>query len=135
MKKIIVLISLFVPLCLLAATHIEVYYLTANAYCPSVEEIEHETQTVLENEFKQQLTDSTIVTKKFNIFDPSWQDFTRKWEISTNGIMLLAYENGEPRKIDLNEIAFSNVPSDVDNYRKTIKDTIYKLLLQKPQAR
>ncbi len=108
---------------------IEVVYLTANAYCPSVDQIEFETKYVLEYEYKAYKDAGIITESRLNIFDESSQEFVRKWEISTNGIIIILHSNKGAQKIDLIDMAFSNVPSDIPNYRKEFSNTITKAII------
>lgn len=107
---------------------INVVYLTANAYCPSVEQIENATKAVLDSLYKKEKASGVIVEKKLNIMEDANQDFIHKWEISTNGLVLLVQDNENTNKVDLNDFAFSNVPSDVPFFKKGFATKIDSIL-------
>lgn len=129
MKKIILsTVLLFIMLNINAQKRIDIYYLTANAYCPSVDQIENETKVVLDSLFKAELADSSIVTHKINIMEPTNKEFVNKWNIYTNGLLFLYTKDGNTTKIDMNDFAFTNVPGDIPNYHKELAKQIKDLL-------
>ncbi|MBO4332866.1 MAG: hypothetical protein J5875_06835 [Paludibacteraceae bacterium] len=111
-----------------AEKKIEVIYLTANAYCPSVEQIENEAKTVIDSLYKTEKANGTIIERKLNIMEEANQDFIHKWEISTNGLILLVHDDNTTKKVDLNDFAFSNVPSDIPFFKNGFAEKIKEAL-------
>lgn len=111
-----------------AERKIEVIYLTANAYCPSVEQIEREAKVVIDSLYKTEKENGVIIERKLNIMEDANQDFIHKWEISTNGLVLLVHDNATCEKVDLNDFAFSNVPSDIPFFKNGFAEKIKDLL-------
>lgn len=130
MKKALLFI-IFIATCItsaLAENTIEVVYLTANAYCPSVEQIAKETKTVLDSLYTKEKETGIITESTYNIMEEKNQDFIHKWEICTNGLILLVHRDDKCEKVDLNDFAFSNVPSDTPYFRKEFANKINVIL-------
>ena len=122
------LLSIFIFFQVFAQTHIDVYYLSANAYCPSVEMIENEAKSVLSEYYKEELENKTIQEKHLNIMEDSSKNFTSKWEIYTNGLILLVEKDTLTFKVDLNDFAFTNIPARPNEFKQGLKTTIDGLL-------
>ncbi len=129
--KLLLFLGLLISFSCKAEKSIDVIYLTANAYCPSVEEIEREAKSVIDSLFIVEKTNGTIIERKLNIMEEANQDFIHKWEISTNGLVLLVHNNGVTEKVDLNDFAFSNVPSDIPFFKKGFAEKIKEILTSK----
>lgn len=130
MKKMVSMLLLISSLICNAENNkkIEIVYLTANAYCPSVEQIEIHTKQVVDSLFGKEKDNGTIIEKKLNIFDDKNQDFIHKWEISTNGLVFIVSNGDKKEKVDLNDFAFSYVPSDITYYKKELENKIKSIL-------
>lgn len=129
-KRLLLLFMLICPLLCKAETKdkIEIIYLTANAYCPSVEQIENEAKKVIDSLYVNEKKNGTIIESKLNIMEEKNQDFIHKWEISTNGLIFLVTRNGITEKVDLNDFAFSNVPSDIPFFKEGLAKNISTIL-------
>ena len=126
--RLMLLLGLFSFFSIRAEKRIEVIYLTANAYCHSVEQIEKEAKSVIDSLFVTEKNSGTIVERKLNIMEEANQDFIHKYEISTNGLIFLVHDNEKCEKIDLNDFAFSNVPSDIPAFKKGLAGKIQDIL-------
>ena len=114
-----------------AEQHIDIYYLTARDSCPTVNLIEKITNNILQQNYDYEIQNKIIVKHKINIFENKNQEFVKKWDIYTNGIMLLHSINNDTTKLDLNDLAFSNIPSDSANYKKEFIKLIEEFLNKK----
>lgn len=130
MKKTLSLLLLLSSLVIKAESNksIEIVYLTANAYCPSVEQIETYTKQVVDSLFSAEKRAGTIIESKLNIFEEKNQDFIHKWEISTNGLVIIVTTGEKKEKLDLNDFAFSYVPSDIPFFKKELENKINLIL-------
>lgn len=110
---------------------LEIYYLTASEECPSVREIAYYTKQVVDSLYSSEIKSGTIVEKTINILETENQNFCDKWQIYTNGLMFLAYDITGARKIDMNDFAFSHVPSDINEFKRGIEKEINMFLYQR----
>ena len=130
MKRYLLLLTQLIICQFLLAnnTVLEIYYFYSDHYCPSDEQIQLETKKVVESAFAKELEEGKIVLKNLNFMAPENQAIAEKFEIGWSSLIFNKKENGKEEVINLNDFAFTNVPSDPEKFKTGLEQKIKELL-------
>ena len=109
-------------------TVIEIYYFYSDHYCPSDVQIQQETRTIVESAFAKELEEGKIVLKYLNFMSPENQVVAEKFEIGWSSLIINKRGNGQEEAINMNDFAFTNVPSNPEKFKAGLEEKIRELL-------
>jgi len=130
MKRFLLLFAQLIICQLLLAnnTVLEIYYFYSDHHCISDEQIQLETKTVVESVFAKELEEGKIVLKYLNFMSPENQAIAEKFEIGWSSLIFNKKENENEEVINLNDFAFTNVPSNPEKFKTGLEQKIKELL-------
>ena len=94
-----------VPIALLQ-DGVEVLSFHSKQRCPTCIAIENETRNLLNSSFEQEMADSTIVLRVFDLSEKENQQIAEHYQVSFSSLILVKYVNGQPEVHNLTEYAF-----------------------------
>lgn len=96
--------------------------------CPTCIAIENETRNVLNSSFAQQLADSTVVFRVFDLSEKENQQIAEHYQVSFSSLILVKYDAGKPTVCDLTEYAFSKARVAPDEFKAELAGRLEALL-------
>lgn len=96
--------------------------------CPTCIAIENETRNVLNSSFAQEMADSTIVLRVFDLSEKENQQIAEHYQVSFSSLILVKYDAGKPTICDLTEYAFSKARVAPDEFKAELARRLEALL-------
>lgn len=96
--------------------------------CPTCIAIENETRNLLNSSFAQQLADSTVVFRVFDLSEKENQQIAEHYQVSFSSLILVKYDAGKPTVCDLTEYAFSKARVAPDEFKAELAGRLEALL-------
>lgn len=116
-----------VPIALLQ-DGVEVLSFHSKQRCPTCIAIENETRNLLNSSFAQQLADSTVVFRVFDLSEKENQQIAEHYQVSFSSLILVKYDGGKPTVCDLTEYAFSKARVAPDEFKAELAGRLEALL-------
>lgn len=96
--------------------------------CPTCIAIENETRNVLNSSFAQEMADSTIVLRVFDLSEKENQQIAEHYQVSFSSLILVKYVNGQPEVHNLTEYAFSKARVAPEEFKEELVERMEGLL-------
>ncbi len=130
MKRYLLLfVQLIICQCLLASDIVlEIYCFYSDHYCPTDVQIQQETKQVVEFFFTKEINEGKIVLKNLNFMSPENQAIAEKFEIGWSSLIFNKKDNGKEEVINMNDFAFTNIPSNPEKFKTGLEQKIRELL-------
>jgi hypothetical protein len=103
--------------------NVEVYYFHYSRRCATCNAVENETQKALDEYFKEELDNGSLVFLSVNVEEESNITLVELYQISGQALILVSGDE----KIDLTDKAFLNALTKPEKLRKAVKESIDKL--------
>ena len=116
-----------VPIALLQ-DGVEVLSFHSKQRCPTCIAIENETRNLLNSSFAQQLADSTVVFRVFDLSEKENQQIAEHYQVSFSSLILVKYVNGQPEVHNLTEYAFSKARVAPEEFKEELVERMEGLL-------
>lgn len=107
---------------------VEVLSFHSKQRCPTCIAIENETRNLLNSSFAQQLADSTVVFRVFDLSEKENQQIAEHYQVSFSSLILVKYDAGKPTVCDLTEYAFSKARAAPDEFKAELAGRLEALL-------
>lgn len=96
--------------------------------CPTCIAIENETRNALNSSFAQEMADSTIVLRVFDLSEKENQQIAEHYQVSFSSLILVKYVNGKPDVHNLTEYAFSKARTAPDEFKEELAKQLKDML-------
>ena len=116
-----------VPIALLQ-DGVEVLSFHSKQRCPTCIAIENETRNLLNSSFEQEMADSTIVLRVFDLSEKENQQIAEHYQVSFSSLILVKYVNGQPEVHNLTEYAFSKARVAPEEFKEELVERMEGLL-------
>ncbi len=103
---------------------LRVYYFHTTRRCPTCNSIETNVKDVLDNNFKNELTNGIINFQSLNIDEKNNEKIAEKYKVYGSALHFIKIDKNNEKDFDLTDYAFSNSKSNTEKFKKEIKDTI-----------
>ena len=135
MQKLLLLIVLFSSVLMInfsfaqtGTCKLKVLYFHATNRCPGCMAIENKTKEVLEESFKTQVENGTIVFKSYNVDDAENKAISKKYKAYGPTLMLIEIDGKTEKEIDYTDTGFSYAKNEPDKYKTMLKQQIQDLI-------
>lgn len=96
--------------------------------CPTCIAIENETRDLLNSRFSQQLADSTMVFRVFDLSEEESRQIAEHYQVSFSSLILVKYEEGQSEMQNLTEYAFSKARVAPEEFKAELAERLEALL-------
>ena len=107
---------------------VEVLSFHSKQRCPTCIAIENETRNLLNSSFAQEMADSTIVLRVFDLSEKENQQIAEHYQVSFSSLILVKYVNGQPEVHNLTEYAFSKARVAPEEFKEEFAERMEELL-------
>jgi hypothetical protein len=107
---------------------LQIYYFHATHRCKTCNSIENNVKSVLENNYKDQISKGIIDLKVLCVDDEANKALAEKYQAAGASLHLVKIENGIEKDNDLTDFAFSYSKTQPEVFIKGMKDTIQSII-------
>lgn len=109
-------------------SHIEVLYFYGNQRCVTCRAIEQLTDEVVNTNFAQQLSDSTILLRHIDFSTPEGAAIAERYEVTWSSLFVNKVYYSHEDVHNLTQFAFANARKNPDKFKQGLIDQINQLL-------
>ncbi len=99
---------------------VEVYYFHFTRRCVSCVNVQRATEKVLEENYRQELENGTVVYHEINLSDPGSREIARKLGVGRQALIVISGDKG----YDLTMQGFMYASRDYERFRSTLEEAI-----------
>lgn len=107
---------------------VEVLYFHSKQRCATCIAIENNSRAVVEEQFREQLNDGTLVFRSIDISENENREIAEKYEVTWSSLFVSKWKDGKEQYENLTEYAFANASTAPDTFKAGLAQKIKGML-------
>lgn len=107
---------------------VEELYFHSKQRCATCIAIENNSRAVVEEQFREQLNDGTLVFRSIDISENENREIAEKYEVTWSSLFVSKWKDGKEQYENLTEYAFANARTAPDTFKAGLAQKIKDML-------